>query len=199
MEKLKNHAALTMAICIIAVCGVPKNLQAKNKYVNSCTSLQKDSLSTEQLIKQLSVNSAKEINLAKLAKMKSKNSKVREYAIKAMDACILIHSDLDTFAAPRNITLADSTTISSDEAISSLQKTKNASFDKQYLSFTIENHDQIIALLEKGTMFGDTAIVSFANKQLTVFRRNLEEAKYLAKITGKGKVTADRPRKQTMR
>jgi predicted outer membrane protein len=191
MEKLKNHAMLTIVICIITLHGVTQNVQAKNKYINT----RKDSLNTEQLIKQLSINSAKEINLAKLAKMKSKNSKIREYAIKAKDAGILIYSDLMTFAAPRNITLADSSTFAPDDTISALQKAKNADFDRRYLSITIEDHNQVIALLEKGAMFGDTAIVSFSNKQLIVFRRNLEEAKYLAKITGKGKITADRPRK----
>jgi superfamily II DNA or RNA helicase len=38
--------------------------------------------------------------------------------------------------------------------------------------------------------------VSFANKQLLIFRRNLEEAKFLSKNFSNGKITADKPGKE---
>ena len=185
----------TLTACSIAVSGVTYT-HTQSRATEFLSSLQKDTLSTEQFIKQLSTAGAKEINLSKLAKKKSKNSKVREYAIKVMDASILLYADLKPFAEARNITLADSTTFVPDQLISALKKAGSNNFDRQYLSITIEDHNQAISLLEKGAMFGDTAIVSFSNKQLTVFRRNLEEAKFLSKNFGNGKMTGNRPSKK---
>jgi predicted outer membrane protein len=199
MENFRNYAIATLAACAIAVNSTSNNTQTVEKDLNILISQQRDTLSTEQFIKQLSTYSAKEINLSKLAKKKSKNSKVREYAVKAMDASIMVYSDLKPFAEPRNITLADSTTFVPDQLISVLKKANHNDFDRQYLSITIEDHNQTISLLEKGAMFGDTAIVSFANKQLVVFRRNLEEANFLSKQVGNKKMTADKPRKEKMR
>ncbi|SMD10445.1 DUF4142 domain-containing protein [Pedobacter nyackensis] len=172
MENFKNYSIAALAACTIALSSANNKTRTTNIFVSQ----QKDTVSIEQFIKQLSIYSAKEINLSKLAKEKSKNQKVREYAIKAIDACILLYSDLKPFAEPRNITLADSTTFVPDELISALKKAGRKDFDKQYLSITIEDHNQVIALMEKGTMFSDTAIANFSNKQLAVFRRNLEES-----------------------
>ncbi|KIO77365.1 hypothetical protein TH53_09865 [Pedobacter lusitanus] len=76
------------------------------------------------------------------------------------------------------------------------KKASHNDFDKQYLSITIEDHNQVIALLEKGTTLSDTAIVNFSNKQLTVFRGNLEEAKFLSKNLSNRKTTGDQPTKK---
>jgi predicted outer membrane protein len=198
MENFKYYAITTIAACTIAV-NSAGNKTPERKDLTTFLSSQQDTLSTGQFIKQLSISGAKEINLSKLARKKSKNSKVREYAIKAMDASILLYSDLDPFAQSRNITLADSTTFVPDELISTLKKAGNNDFDRQYLSISIEDHNQAIALLEKGAMFGDTAIVNFSNKQLTVFRRNLEEAKFLSKNFSEGKTTAVKPRKKMLK
>ena len=199
MENFRNYAIATLAACTIAASSAGNKTQAVKKNLDNFVSQQRDTLSTEQFIKQLSISSAKEINLSKLAKKKSKNSKVREYAVKAMDASIMVYSDLKPFAEPRNITLADSTTFVPDQLISVLKKASKNDFDRQYLSITIEDHNQTISLLEKGAMFGDTAIVSFANKQLMVFRRNLEEANFLSKQVSNKNMTADKPRKEKMR
>ncbi|TCC93144.1 DUF4142 domain-containing protein [Pedobacter hiemivivus] len=199
MENFRNYTIATLAAYAIAVNSTGNNAQTVEKDLNILVSQQRDTLSTEQFIKQLSTYSAKEINLSKLAKKKSKNSKVREYAVKAMDANIIVYSDLKPFAEPRNITLADSTTFVPDQLISDLKKANHNNFDRQYLSITIEDHNQTISLLEKGAMFGDTPIVSFANKQLVVFRRNLEEANFLSKQIGNKKMTADKPRKEKKR
>jgi predicted outer membrane protein len=196
MENFKNYAIATIAVCTIGISSADNKTSAVKKDLNTFISGQKDTLSTGLFIKQLSISSAREINLSKLAKKKSKNSKVREYAIKAMDAGILIYSDLRPLADPRNITLVDSTTFVPDKSISNLKKAGSNDFDRQYLSITIEDHNQAIALLEKGTMFGDTAIVAFSNKQLMVYRRNLEEAKFLSKNFNNGKMISNRSLKR---
>lgn len=196
MENFKNYAITTIAACSIAVSGLS---YTSNRTPEITSRWQTDTLSTEQFIQQLSSASAKEINLSKLAKKKSKNSKVREYAIKAMDASIMLYADLKPFAEARNITLADSTTFVPHQLISALKKAGHNDFDRQYLSITIEDHNQSIALLEKGAMFGDTAIVNFSNKQLTVLRRTLEEAKFLSKLVSDKTMAADKPPKEKMR
>lgn len=192
MENIKNYAIAAIATCTIAICDVTQNAPAKTRSVQTQLS---DTLSTEQFIKQLSVSTAKEINLSKLARKRSKRGKVREYAVKVMDACILTYSQLKPFADARSITLADSSAFVPDDITSALKKSGTANFDRQYLSIVIEDHNKTIALLERGAIFGDTAIVSFATEQLLVFRRNLEEARYLSKNIRNIKITADRPRK----
>jgi putative membrane protein len=181
MENLKTYAIVTIAACAITITGVGQATNVLNELPVTYHNNWNDTLSTEQFIQQLSIASAKEINLSKLARKKTKESKVREYAVKVMDASILVYSDLKPFADARNVKLADSSTFVPDQLIAVLTKSADKDFDRQYLSISIEDHNQTIALLEKGTGFGDTTIVAFANKQLSVFRKNLEEAKYLSK------------------
>nr|WP_121272160.1 DUF4142 domain-containing protein [Pedobacter schmidteae] len=193
MKNLKNYAIATIAACCIAISGVSYKSPVKKN--NTSFALEQDTLSTEQFFKQLAHTTAREINLSKLAKVKSKDSKIREYAIKVMDACILAYSDMKPFADVRNITLTDSATFVPDKSISSLKKVGNNAFEKKYLSMSVDDHTQAIALLEKGTLFGDTSIVSFASKQLKVFRKNLEEARFLLKSPG-SKMATERSAKE---
>jgi predicted outer membrane protein len=196
METLKNFAIISIAACTIATVSASQSSFAMNKHFSRAPLQQTDTLSTEQFIQQVSVGSNKEINLSKLAREKSKNSKIREYATKVMDACILANSDLKPLAATKNITLADSTTVEPDNITTTLKQSKNRDFDKQYLSVTIEDHNQAIALLEKGVMARDTAVSSFATKTLVVWRKNLEEARFLSKNMTNSKMVADKPRKE---
>lgn len=196
MENFRNYAIAAIAACSIAISGNSHKILTGNRDTKVFSSQHKDTLSTEQFIKQLSVASAKEINLSKLAKKRSMYPKIKEYAVKVMDANILLYADLKPFAEVRNVSLVDSITYVPDQLISTLKKSGKSNFDKKYLSISIEDHNQTIVLLERGALFGDTAIVSFANKQLTVFRRNLEEAKYLSKTLSDHKMTADRPQKK---
>lgn len=198
MENFKNYVIATIAACSIPVIGLSCT-PAQSKTSETRSKWQTDTLSTKQFIQLLSTASVKEINLSKLAKEKSKNSTVREYAVRLMDASILLYADLKPFAQARNITLADSTTFVTNQLISALKKASSNEFDKQYLSITTQDQNLAIALLEKGTKFGDTAIVNFSNKQLTVMRRTLEEAKFLSKQVSDKKITADKPRKEKMK
>ena len=92
--------AATIAVCSIAASSASyKPIWSRDSEISS--RWQTDTLSTEQFIKQLFIAGAKEINLSKLVKKKSKNSKVREYAVKAIDAGILIYADLKPFTEAR--------------------------------------------------------------------------------------------------
>ncbi|KIO78284.1 hypothetical protein TH53_04520 [Pedobacter lusitanus] len=177
MENLRNYAIIAIAICTIAMCST-ENAPAENKdYI--CRPA--DSLNTEHFIKQMSASNAKELSLSKLAKKRSRNSKVREYATRVMDACILANSDLAPFAILKNIKMPDSVTIDSDNSYTTLQQSGRADFDKEYLSMITDSHNQAIALLTNMAMARDTAISSFADKHLPVFRRHLDEGNYLSR------------------
>jgi putative membrane protein len=199
MENLKTYAIATIAACTITITGVGQATNVLNELPVTYHNNWNDTLSTEQFIEQLSIASAKEINLSKLARKKTKESKVREYAVKVMDASILVYSDLKPFADARNVKLADSSTFVPDQLIAVLTKSADKNFDRQYLSISIEDHNQTIALLEKGTGFGDTTIVAFANKQLSVFRKNLEEAKYLSKNINTSNMIGEMPHLEKMK
>jgi len=199
MENLKTYAIATVAACAITITGVGQHSSTLNGPPSVHHNKPNDTLSTEQFIQQLSIASAKEINLSKLARKKTKSSKLREYAVKVMDAGILVYAELKPFAEARNVKLADSSTFVPDQLIAVLAKSADKDFDRQYLSISIEDHNQTIALLEKGTGFGDTAIVAFANKQLIVFRKHLEEARYLSKNSKTGNMIGELPDLEKMK
>ena len=199
MENLKTYAIATIAACAITITGVGQNSRTLNDLPLTHHNNPNDTLSTQQFIQQLSIASAKEINLSKLARKKTKASKVREYAVKVMDASILVYAELKPFADARNVKLADSSTFVPEQLIAVLTKSADKDFDRQYLSISIEDLNQTIALLEKGTGFGDTAIVAFANKQLIVFRKHLEEARYLSKNSNTGNMIGELPDLEKMK
>jgi len=196
MENFKNYAVASIAICAIAMCGAAVSTTAEHPAIVISNHQQSDTISTEQFIQQMSVGSSKEINLSKLAKVRTKNSKVREYAIKVMDACILANADLKPLAAAKGMTLADSSTVEPDEALTTLSKSKNKGFDKKYLEASLESHGQTIAMLEKGVMSKDTTVAGLATKFLLVWRRNVEGAQFLSKSIQNGKMVADGPPKE---
>jgi predicted outer membrane protein len=183
MENFKAYIIGIMMSCIIIWYSKSSSTPATEE-VTYLSKRPSDTLSVPQFIRQLSIFSAKEINLSKLARKKSKQPKVKEYAVKVIDAGILIYSDLKPMAEARSVTLVDSTTFVPGQLLSTLKKSGNTGFDRQYLSISIEDHNQAIGLLEKGAMFGDTALVSFASKQLAVVRTNLEEARFFSKSVG---------------
>ncbi|NQX54517.1 DUF4142 domain-containing protein [Pedobacter panaciterrae] len=191
MENFKDYAVASIVICAIAMCGAAKSTMVEPKFAYGVFSSLSDSLNTEQFIQQMSVGSGKEINLSKLAKEKTKNSRIRDYAIKVMDACILANSDLKPLAEAKKMILADSTSVEPNQIQAKLEKSKGAEFDKKYLAATIDHHNQMIVMLEKGTMSPDTTVVSLAAKFLLVWRRNLEGAKFLSKSIRDGKMVAD--------
>jgi putative membrane protein len=196
MENFKNYAVASIAICSIAMCGVTNSAILEHQSIVFTNYQQSDTLSTEQFIQQMSVGSSKEINLSKLAKERTKNSKVREYAIKMMDACILANGDLKPLAVAKNMTLTDSTTVEPDEAFTSLSKSKDKGFDKKYLEASLASHSQTIAMLEKGVMSTDTTVAGLATKFLLVWRRNMEGAQFLSKSMKNGKMLVDGPPKE---
>jgi putative membrane protein len=191
MENFKDYAVASIVICAIAMCGAAKSTMVEQEYAYRVWNQQSDTLVAEQFIQQMSVGSGKEINLSKLAKEKTKNSRVRDYAIKVMDACILANSDLKPLAEAKKMTLADSTSVEPDQIQAKLKKSKGVDFDKKYLAATIDHHNQMILMLEKGVMSPDTTVVSLATKFLLVWRRNMEGAKFLSKSIRDGKMVAD--------
>ena len=185
METLRNYAILTIATCALAIGFGTKILTPDHK-----TAYQ-DTLSTAAFLSKTSANYAKEFNLAKQARTSTKISRIREYATKVMDACIVARTDMQPFAEKSGVTLADSSSVPAD-----ITKTKNkAGFDKNYLTASIANHQQMIANYEQAVLFPDTNISNMAEKHLLVLRRNLEMAKFMSKNIRNGKLIPDGPPK----
>jgi len=191
MKNLKFRILLFTSVCVLTASSFTTvNIPVVNERISV-----QDSLNIGHFLQKVSMDYAWELNLSKQIKTKTQLSRIREYAVKTIDMCILAHKDLQVFAGPAKVTLADSASVPQKISEVMFAKKTNSDINTTYLLTSISNHQQIINRYEKVILSSDTAIVSMVKKHLRSLRRNLEMAKFLSKNLKNGKLIPDRPPK----
>ncbi|MNL14659.1 hypothetical protein D3C87_1356100 [compost metagenome] len=192
MKNLRFRILLCTSVCVLTAASF---IAANVPVVNERTAVQ-DTLNIGNFLQKTSMDYAWELNLSKQIKIKTRLSRIREYAVKTIDMCILANKDMQAFAGPAGVTLADSASVPQKIREVMFAKKPNSDINKTYLLTSISNHQQIINRYEKAILSSDTAIVSMAKKHLRSLRRNLEMAKFLSKNLINGKLIPDGPPKE---
>lgn len=192
---MKNLSVCIILCTLVYALTASSFIAANVPFGNQHISIQ-DTLNIGRFLQKVSMDYAWELNLAKQIKTKTQLPRIREYAIKTIDICILANKDMQAFAAPAGITLADSASVPQKIREVIFSNKTNSDINKTYLLTSISNHQQIINRYEKVILSSDTAIVSMAKKHLRSLRRNLEMAKFLSKNLKNGKLIPDRAPKE---
>lgn len=119
-----------------------------------------------------------EVEASQLAKEKSQNSAVKEFA----DMMIKDHSkandELKALAARKNITLPATLGEDKQEAINDLRKLSGAEFDKKYVSMMEDDHEKDVKLFKDAADDNpDADIKAFAAKTLPTLQMHKDRIK----------------------
>jgi len=185
METFKTYAILSIAACTLAISPGTKTPDRNHFYYQ-------DTLSTADFLSKTAVDYALEFNLAKQAKTNTKLSRIREYAVKVMDAYIVAKTEMEALALVSGLKLADTVPVPANIKKTLFARNKGG-FDKNYLTASVNGHLQLVADYEKAVLSKDTIVSKMAEKHLLVIRRNLEMAKFLSKNIRNGALLADGP------
>lgn len=120
----------------------------------------------------------KEIELGKLAQVKSTNPDVKALGKMMVDAHTKASADTKALATKKNITLPSSLTEKGQEAYKDLNNKTGHDFDKAYADKMVEGHEKMIDKMEKASeKASDADIRMWAANMLPVLRTHLEHAK----------------------
>ena len=122
-----------------------------------------------------------EVEIAKLAKDRTQNPRVKNFA----EMMIKDHSDannkLQTIARDKSVTLP-STLGKHQDHLEDLSKKNGAEFDKAYMKMMVNGHEDVVKEFEKCSQNGtDPDVKTFAAQTLPTVRMHLDSAKAINK------------------
>lgn len=122
-----------------------------------------------------------EVELAKLAKDRATNPRVKNFAEMMIKDHTAANNDLMTIARDKSVTLP-STLGKHQDHLEDLSKKKGAEFDKAYMKAMVDGHEDVVSDFEKCAQNGtDPAVKTFAAQKLPTVRMHLDSAKAINK------------------
>jgi putative membrane protein len=119
-----------------------------------------------------------EVELARLASTKATSQDVKTFAQKMMDDHMKANDELQSLATQKNITLPAALSDESKNNVERLSKLSGAEFDREYMEFMVDDHEEDVEMFRKAANDSkDAEIKSFASKTLPTLESHLEMAK----------------------
>lgn len=122
-----------------------------------------------------------EVEIAKLAKDRATNPRVKNFAEMMIKDHSAANNDLMAIARNKNVTLP-STLGKHQDHMEDLSKKKGADFDKAYMKMMVDGHEDVVSDFEKCSQNGtDPDVKTFAAQKLPTVRMHLDSAKAINK------------------
>ena len=122
-----------------------------------------------------------EVEIAKLAKDRAQNPRVKNFAEMMIKDHSAANNDLMNIARSKNVTLP-STIGKHQDHLEDLSKKNGAEFDKAYMKMMVNGHEDVVKDFEKCSQNGtDPDVKTFAAQKLPTLRMHLDSAKAINK------------------
>jgi putative membrane protein len=119
-----------------------------------------------------------EVELGRIAQQKASSPEVKKFAQMMTDEHSKANDELKALAQQKNIALPASLSEKKQNKLKDLQAKTGAEFDKDYIDFMVEDHEEDIKAFEKEAENGnDPELKSWAAGKVTTLRHHLEMAK----------------------
>jgi putative membrane protein len=119
-----------------------------------------------------------EVELGKLAQQKASSPEVKKFAQMMIDDHTKANDELKALASSKNISLPASLSDKNSDRIKDMQEKSGAEFDKDYIDFMVNDHQDDIDKFEKQAENGkDADLKSWAAGKVTTLKHHLEMAK----------------------
>lgn len=150
MKGVLHLGLVTIALCgLTAGCGMAQRAMP-------------GTMSEANVVAVLNTIDASELEAAQLAKQKAQSSEVRNYATRLVDE----HTDMMAKnrqvanrinVQPENPALASTIKNTHQEAMEELRKKSGTDFDRSYIDYQVQMHEQAVSLVEKTADSADNA------------------------------------------
>ncbi|MEX2595062.1 MAG: DUF4142 domain-containing protein [Anditalea sp.] len=121
-----------------------------------------------------------EVSAGEIAQEKAQDQRVKDFAAMMVQDHTKANEELKSIAANKNITLPAAAGEDHQEQIADLNSYSGADFDKEYMGMMVDDHQKVIDLFEGAAEdIEDAELRAFAEKNLPVLRKHLEQAQAL--------------------
>lgn len=186
MRKIMFSGLMVAALCFASGCN--SGQQNKDSVETAEESNEKKEEATKEVAddtkddSEFAVKAANggmvEVELARLASTKATSTSVKEFAKKMMDDHMKANDELQTLATQKNITLPAALSEESQKDVDRLSKLSGTEFDKEYMSFMVDDHQDDVDEFKKASdECKDAELKAFAAKTLPVLQGHLDMAK----------------------
>jgi putative membrane protein len=136
---------------------------------------------THSFMKDAAEAGMAEVEIAKLAKDRATNPRVKNFAEMMIKDHSAANNDLMAIARNKSVTLP-STLGKHQDHLEDLSKKKGADFDKEYMKMMVDGHEDVVSDFEKCSQNGtDPDVKTFAAQKLPTVRMHLDSAKAINK------------------
>lgn len=123
-----------------------------------------------------------EVELGKLAEQKGRSAKVKEFGAQMVKDHTKANAELKALAASKNITIPSTPGEDQQKDIADIGKLSGAEFDKKYISYMKDDHEEDVKEFKKAANDArDADIKAFAAKTLPVIQMHLDMVKTIDK------------------
>jgi putative membrane protein len=122
-----------------------------------------------------------EIQAAKLAKTKSQNAQVKEFADMMITDHTAMGKDVESMAAQKNVTLPGDIGADLQKEYDKLKGLSGSQFDKEYADANVKGHEEVISKFEKASKNSDDSpeVQQLASAALPKLKTHKEHADML--------------------
>jgi putative membrane protein len=133
-------------------------------------------MTARQFATQVAEGGLAEVRLSELARQRSSDPQVREFAARMIADHGEANADLQAIAKRKGITLPQALSAGHEATLKALQSAQGARFDAAYLAAMREDHIRTIALLQvaNGPTFEDADLKVFASRTLPVVEQHFQ-------------------------
>jgi putative membrane protein len=129
-----------------------------------------------------------EVELGKLAQTNGSHPEVKKFAQMMVDDHTAANNELKTVAQQKNITLPAAMGEKCQKKYNDLAEKKGEEFDKDYISFMVSDHKDVVDMFEKEAENGnDPDLKAWASQKISALRHHLEMAQATEEIVKNNK------------
>ncbi len=119
-----------------------------------------------------------EVQLGQLAQQKASSQRVKDFGAMMVQDHAKVNNELESLAGMKNITLPPAPGEDHMDDIRELTEKSGAAFDRDYIKFMINDHEEDIKAFEKiSTEGADSDLRAFATENLPTLRAHLDSAR----------------------
>ena len=185
MKKVMLSSCLVAALCFATGCGDGKRTPDAVEVAEESNEAKAEATPTADEVEDDAAFAVKaangglvEVELAQLAATKATSQEVKTYAQTMMSDHMKANEEFKSLAAQKNITLPAALSDESRKDVDRLSALSGAEFDKEYIAFMVEDHEDDVELYEKAADDAkDADIKAFAAKTLPTLKSHLDMAR----------------------
>jgi putative membrane protein len=181
MMKKKYVLALFSGMIITVACESPViNTNEKNSAsINIGNEVYK--LSDEEFIKKAYSGNTDEIQLSELAKKKSTNKQITDFADMLIKDHQKANSELKAIAMEMKVKTPEGPSIEGKIKEEELEMKKTDGFDSSYINYTIKEHEKDIDTYKQASAeVANASLKKYAKNTMEVINKHLEKAKQIS-------------------